>query len=131
MKRDESLPDTFFKMIQNEVEILKSISHKNIIWFVEYFEKQVEVKSNGDKKNVFCIVLEFAQKGELFHYLSSCGAFPESITRYYFHQLIDAVEYLHNEGISHWDLKPDNMLLDENYNLKLADFGFSSTKSMN
>ena len=62
------------------MEILKSLSHKHIIKFHEYFENTNEVKDDGEKKNVFCIVLEFAKNGELFHYLADSGAFPEAIT---------------------------------------------------
>lgn len=96
MKRDEKLPEAFFNLIQNEVDILKSLSHKHIIKFIEYYERHDELKEDGTRKNVFCIVLEFAKNGELFHYLADSGAFPEPISRYYFHQLIDAIEYLHD-----------------------------------
>jgi serine/threonine protein kinase len=35
------------------------------------------------------------------------------------------IEYLHKRGISHLDIKPENLLIDKNYNLKIADFGFA------
>ena len=50
--------------------------------------------------------------------------FNESTARFYFRQLIDAVEYLHSNGVVNRDLKLENLLLDINYNLKVADFGF-------
>jgi len=51
---------------------------------------------------------------------------PEDTMRKYFSQLVLALEYCHNElGIIHRDIKPDNLLIDENDNVKLADFGVS------
>lgn len=50
--------------------------------------------------------------------------FSTELTRFYFKQLIEAVEYLHMMGLVHRDLKLDNLVLDKEYNLKIADFGF-------
>jgi len=66
-------------------------------------------------------VLEPAENGCLKDYFP----FSEPVTRYYFHQLIEELEYCHSKKIAHRDLKPENLLLDENWQLKLADFGFS------
>ena len=44
----------------------------------------------------------------------------------YFQQLISAVDFCHSRGVYHWDLKPENLLLDENGNLKVSDFGLSA-----
>ena len=53
------------------------------------------------------IVMEVAEYGELFDVISHTGAFSEPVSRYYFHQILDALEYLHNEaGICHRDIKP-------------------------
>lgn len=47
------------------------------------------------------------------------------MARTYFHQLIDAIEFMHDCAVAHLDIKAENLLLDEDYSLKIADFGFS------
>lgn len=49
-----------------------------------------------------------------------CRRFTEDQARYYFHQLIEGVEYCHSQGVCHRDLKPENLLLDEEGNLKVT-----------
>lgn len=57
------------------------------------------------------------------------GGFNEQFSRYYFKQLLSSIDYLHNEsGIVHRDLKPENILLNSRYDLKIADFGLSTSK---
>lgn len=70
------------------------------------------------------LVLELAPYGDLFNFLL-CGPLPESITRDYMGQLIDAIEHLHSNGYCHADLKLENILVDEDFKIKLTDFGFS------
>lgn len=77
------------------------------------------------------MALELAEGGELFDYIFQTGRLDEKIARYYFLQLLDAFEYIHNKGISHCDVKLQNILLDHQFNLKLADFGFSSKQPTN
>jgi len=55
----------------------------------------------------------------------------EDIGRFFMHQLLDAIEYMHDLGIIHRDLKPENILIDEHMNIKLADFGFSAYEHVN
>ena len=91
----------------------------------EWSEEGIITKSKGKEVDVMYIVLELMKGGELFNYIRVGGGTSEEIARYYFKQIIDILEYLHKEEICHRDLKAENLLLDENFNLKLVDFGFS------
>mmetsp|Transcript_7474 Transcript_7474/g.11871 ORF Transcript_7474/g.11871 Transcript_7474/m.11871 type:complete len:589 (+) Transcript_7474:49-1815(+) len=113
------------KQMAVELQALTRVRHENIIqlhgvhWDANYPHK------NGSTSKVMVIALELAPNGGLLGRLQDCGIFTEEVSRTYFHQLIGAVEALHLHGITHRDLKPDNLLLDKNFNLKVADFGLS------
>ncbi|RKP16373.1 Pkinase-domain-containing protein, partial [Rozella allomycis CSF55] len=64
--------------------------------------------------------------GEIFDYLIAHGRMKEKDARKHFRQIVSAVEYCHNLHVIHRDLKAENLLLDENMNTKIADFGFSN-----
>ena len=55
------------------------------------------------------------------------GPFNENLARYYFKQLIEAMEYLHENNVAHRDLKPENIVLSmkDRGHVKLVDFGFA------
>jgi serine/threonine protein kinase len=113
-------------LFNNEVAFLKKLDHPNIIKLMGYSNKAVANKRDGTSLNINYMALEYCSHGEIFDYIAETGAFKETIARYYFHQLIDALEYMHTKGYAHRDLKPENLLLDGDFNLKLADFGFAT-----
>jgi serine/threonine protein kinase len=69
--------------------------------------------------------MELASGGELYDFLIHSGVFSENIARKLFIQLMAGILHCHSKGIAHRDLKLENILLDNNYNLKIADFGFA------
>lgn len=73
------------------------------------------------------LVLGYAENGELFDFISAPSKpFSEQLARTYFVQLVNAIDYCHERGIVHRDLKLENLLLDHKFNLKIADWGFST-----
>lgn len=103
---------------------MDKFKHENIISQFEY-GKDTYVKDSGKSKEVNYIILELALGGELFDFIAHTGAFSENLARYFFKQFLAGLDHCHSQGFAHRDLKPENLLLDANFNLKLADFGFA------
>jgi len=104
------------------------LSHSNIIK-VLFAENQKQIIKNNRELKFSYIVMEFAPFGD-FYDLITQGSLPqdEILARTFFHQLIEGVEYIHSQGIAHLDLKLDNLLMGEDYQLKITDFGCSKAE---
>ena len=107
-----------------ETKILSLPPHPNIIACKEFLTS-VAIEVDFDIRIQNAVVLEYAPNGDFYPYLE-CGPLPESICRFYFGQLIDAIDHVHANGYCHLDIKPENLLLDERFNFKLSDFGFAA-----
>lgn len=105
----------------DEVDILQKINHPGCISIEEMFETE----------DTLYLVLEFVSGGELFDRIIEVKNFNEDMTRLYMKQMLDAVNYLHSQGIAHRDLKPENILLKSKDSdiIKLSDFGLSRMMS--
>jgi serine/threonine protein kinase len=114
---------------QNEISVVKTLSHPHVIAVVEDLPDIDYPKNKGYSVKANAIVMEYAEGGDLIKYIKGTDKFPVESARTLFQHLIKGVEYCHNKGICHRDLKPENVLLDENFNLKVADFGFASVIS--
>ncbi|XP_012410874.1 serine/threonine-protein kinase MARK1 isoform X4 [Trichechus manatus latirostris] len=71
-------------------------------------------------------ILNHPNIGEVFDYLVAHGRMKEKEARAKFRQIVSAVQYCHQKCIVHRDLKAENLLLDADMNIKIADFGFSN-----
>jgi serine/threonine protein kinase len=102
--------------IKKEIAIMKLIKHPNVVQMYEVL---------ASKTKIF-IVLELVRGGELFDQIVSEGKFDEKTANWYFRQLVDGVQYCHDQGVCHRDLKPENLLIGEkDKRLKISDFGLS------
>mmetsp|Transcript_22735 Transcript_22735/g.36503 ORF Transcript_22735/g.36503 Transcript_22735/m.36503 type:complete len:659 (-) Transcript_22735:231-2207(-) len=122
-----SLRKSQIKQVETEIEVLRRIgrSSENIIRLFAYNLNQKYPDRNGKTRDVILLVLEYAPGGELFDLLYYTDVLEPILARTYFHQLLAGVQCLHANGIIHRDIKPQNLLLDEHYNLKITDFGLS------
>lgn len=74
--------------------------------------------------------MEYIQGGLLFDLCQLMSAMGENAGRFFALQMLDSIEYMHIRKVVHRDLKLENILFDQQLNLKIADFGFASYKSI-
>ena len=103
------------RKVLQEIEILRLINHPNVNQLLEIFE---------DDECVF-MVLEYASNGDLLSFIKRKGRISEDVARRLFVQVVDGLRHCHSKQILHRDVKPDNILLDQDFNVKLCDFGVS------
>lgn len=106
---------------------MNDLNHKHVVKYLNHGQKDY-VKPSGTK-SVSYIALEIAEKGELFDFIANTGSFSEEVARYYFKQLCSGLDDCHAVGVSHRDMKAENCFMDENYNLKIGDFGFAASQT--
>ncbi|XP_016399000.1 serine/threonine-protein kinase MARK1 [Sinocyclocheilus rhinocerous] len=110
------LNPTSLQKLFREVRIMKVLNHPNIVKLFEVIETE---------KTLY-LIMEYASGGEVFDYLVAHGRMKEKEARAKFRQIVSAVQYCHQKRIVHRDLKAENLLLDADMNIKIADFGFSN-----
>jgi len=121
-----SHPKLDLKLIKKEIEVLSKLKHPHIVNLVDFIESATYIKKNGQTYETIAIILELVPGGEVFEYIAHTDFFSEEIARTYFKIIIETLEYCHSQGIAHRDLKPENLLLDADFNLKIADFGLAT-----
>ncbi|CAK7891434.1 serine/threonine-protein kinase Rad53p [[Candida] anglica] len=103
--------------VDRELSILRKLNHPNIVHLKSFYE---------DMDNYY-LVMEFVPGGDLMDFVAANGAIGEDATQVITKQILDGIAYVHKLGISHRDLKPDNVLImqDNPILIKITDFGLA------
>jgi len=101
--------------INSEKSILTAIKHPFIVNLYRSFQ---------DEKYLY-MVMEYVIGGELFSHLRRAGRFNNDVTRFFAAEIVLALEYMHSLNIIYRDLKPENLLIDQQGHIKITDFGFA------
>ncbi|KJR82892.1 SEPH-like protein [Sporothrix schenckii 1099-18] len=111
------LPKSELRMIEAEIDLLKNLHHDNIVKYI------------GFVKSVDClnIILEYCENGSLHSICKAYGKFPENLVGVYMTQVLQGLQYLHDQGVIHRDIKGANILTTKDGTVKLADFGVSTS----
>ncbi|KAI0479775.1 hypothetical protein F4859DRAFT_449506 [Xylaria cf. heliscus] len=112
-----NLPKSELRMIEAEIDLLKNLHHDNIVKYIGF------VKS-ADCLN---IILEYCENGSLHSICKAYGKFPENLVGVYMTQVLQGLQYLHDQGVIHRDIKGANILTTKDGKVKLADFGVSTS----
>ncbi|KAK9160754.1 hypothetical protein Syun_007095 [Stephania yunnanensis] len=110
---------TMEQQVLREVAAMRRLRHPNIVQIHELM---------ATKSKIY-LVMDYAPGGDLFSKLLKHRRFTEPLARLYFRQLVSTVHFCHLHGVSHRDIKPHNLLLDLQGNLKVSDFGLSALHS--
>mmetsp|Transcript_14131 Transcript_14131/g.26569 ORF Transcript_14131/g.26569 Transcript_14131/m.26569 type:complete len:350 (-) Transcript_14131:1422-2471(-) len=118
--------DRNFGLLHHEAQILRALDSDRIVKLHGIQESGVFTKE-GKAQSCAYLVIEYCEAGELYDYVHDSGRFSEELARFYFRELVKTVAASHAAGIAHCDIKLDNILLDSQYQVKLADFGLATT----
>lgn len=116
-------------MLVREHELLQKLSdHPNII---KSYKVNLDgmVQAGEDTESVMYNVLEYAKHGALSNFIRYTGGIEESISRLFALQICNALKYIHDLDYAHLDIKLENILVDEYFNMKVADLGSSFSTS--
>ncbi|ANZ77109.1 BA75_03442T0 [Komagataella pastoris] len=123
IKQIEISSSTKVEFLMEEIDFLKKLKHDNIVKYHGY----IMTESNLN------IILEYCSHGSLRHLYKTKykSGIPEPLVRNYIRETLNGLVYLHNKGVIHRDIKAANLLLDDRYRVKLADFGVSQQQQTN
>jgi serine/threonine protein kinase len=115
MRKDKLLRENKIKPIINERTIMEKLDHPFIVKLYWSFQSKTEL----------FFVMDICTGGEMFFHLGKVQKFTEDQARFYFAELLEGLEFIHNLDIVYRDIKPENILVDLDGHVKIADFGLS------
>ncbi|XP_069079080.1 microtubule-associated serine/threonine-protein kinase 4 isoform X3 [Pleurodeles waltl] len=114
-------------ILRNQIQ--QAFVERDILTFAEN-PFVVSMYCSFETRRHLCMVMEYVEGGDCATLLKNMGPLPVDMARMYFAETVLALEYLHNYGVVHRDLKPDNLLVTSLGHIKLTDFGLSKVGLM-
>jgi len=111
-----SVQKKYIDRFREEINIMKNLDNENIVKLYDTFEND----------NYIYLILEYCKYGDLKGFLNKRALKEEKVKKFMI-QIVSALKYLNDNNIYHRDLKPPNILISENYILKISDFGLAKT----
>lgn len=119
LRMDFNNDDEFIKRFNREAQAATSLAHPNI----------VSIYDVGEENDIYFIVMEYVKGLTLKQYIQQHHPIPIEKTMYIMEQVTSAIEHAHHYDIIHRDIKPQNILIDENDSVKITDFGIATALS--
>lgn len=114
--------------IESEIQLMNHFDHPNVLSILDYSVKKGVLHEENNSivsDTVSYMVMPLANYGDLSRYLRGDYYFDEPIAAYIFHKLFYGISHIHDKGYVHLDIKPDNILITKEMDLKIGDFGLS------
>src|SRR5690606_5048449 len=111
----EAKKQSMVDALQQEIALLKDLHHPNIVQYL----------GSTSENNTLNIFLEYVPGGSVATMLKTYGPLQEPLIRKFVREILAGLSYLHNKDIIHRDIKGANVLVDNNGNIKISDFGIS------
>lgn len=115
LRSEFSRNEEFIKRFHREAESVASLSHPNI----------VSIYDIGEEDDCYYIVMEYVKGTTLKSLINHYAPLPFEESIYILKQIMSAIEHAHQNGIVHRDIKPHNILIDEEDHVKVTDFGIA------
>jgi len=112
-------------LVATEINCLIRVQNPYVLKLFAYRTSCIYPQQHGENLNTIMLVLELARGGDLFDILYYTKKLKLRLARTYFYQLAEGLSAIHEAGICHRDLKPQNLLLNSKFELKITDFGLS------
>ena len=116
--------------VNDEMHVMKLLEHNGIVKIYDRSMQGVMLEPCGNMYgNVAFLVMEYVPGTILIDFvseMSESAGLGEAVGRLFMTQLLDSIEYMHNQGIVHRDIKAENIIISNNFEAKLIDFGFAS-----
>ena len=119
-------PKMLEKSFANEVTTMRGVNHPNVVKILAGNNQGIMKRPGKIERQIMYMGIELCPGGEFFDYIADPGkGFNDNTARHYFIQLMSGLKGIHDAGLTHRDLKTENLFVDAEMNIKIGDFGFA------